>query len=375
VRVAVDARELTGHPTGVGRYLAELLASWSRDPRAAATVITLVAPDPIELPAGLLGNGGARIETMVAAGGRGTRWEQTTLPRAVGRNVDVLFCPGYSAPVFSPVPFVVTIHDVSFCAHPEWFGWREGVRRRWTVRIAARHAARVLTVSAFSKAEIVRLLGVPESRVQVTWEAPARSFGSPATSLAAAPAPSAEGSHPPTVLYVGSLLNRRQLPLLVRGFAPVARRHPGARLVLVGENRTYPHEDPAAVARELGIGDAVDVRAWVSDAALAQLYREASVFVFLSTYEGFGLTPLEAMSAGVPVVACDTPVAREVYGEAAWLVAPGDLDGVTRALTSVLEDPTVRADLLAAATRTLGRLSWDTTARTTLEVLEQAARR
>jgi glycosyltransferase involved in cell wall biosynthesis len=226
----------------------------------------------------------------------------------------------------------------------------------------------VITISAFSRDEIVRLLGVPADRVVVTWLAPWRT-GQP-DGVRAADA----DRRSPMVLHVGTLLNRRQLPLLVRAFAPIVRRLPQARLVIVGENRTFPFEDPVALASELGIAEAVVVRAYVSDEELTRLYAEAAAFAFLSTYEGFGLTPLEAMAAGVPVVACDTAVAREVYGDAVLLVPPGDEAGVTTALTRLLEDDELRARLRAAASLTLGRLSWDTTARATLDVLEQAAR-
>jgi glycosyltransferase involved in cell wall biosynthesis len=378
VRIAVDARELAGRPTGVGRYLAELLASWSRDPGARDVHLTLFAPQAIALPRGAgqseAGETGARIDAAVVAGGSGTHWEQVTLPQSLGHEFDVLFCPGYSAPVFPRLPFVVAIHDVSFFAHPEWFRQREGLRRRWTVKAAARRAARVITISGFSQREIVRHLGVPAERVEVTWLAPWRHGP-------AHPPPEAGGlrdaiavvERAPIVLYAGSILNRRQIPLLVRAFAPIARALPGARLVIVGENRTFPPEDPAAIARELGIGEAVDVRAYVSDAALAQLYREASVFAWLSTYEGFGLPPLEAMSAGAPVVACDTAVAREVYGDAARLVPEGDADALTTALQCVLRDPQERARLLDAARQVLTRFSWDETARTTLDVLRRVA--
>jgi glycosyltransferase involved in cell wall biosynthesis len=375
VRVAVDARELAGRPTGVGRYLAELLSSWSRDPRARDVQITLVAPYAITRPRDL-GDEGARIDETIVAGGSGTRWEQLTLPRALGRSFDVLFCPGYSAPIFARLPFVVAIHDVSFFAHPEWFGAREGLRRRWTVKASARRAARVLTISAFSRDEIVRHVGVPAERIEVTWLAPWRS----ATASPPAKAGGLQeggGGLPgdrPTVLYAGSILNRRQIPLLVRAFAPLARAMPGARLVLVGENRTFPREDPTALAAELGIADAVDVRAYVADEELAQLYREASAFAWLSTYEGFGLPPLEAMAAGAPVVACDTPVAREVYGDAARLAPAGDVAALTAALSDVLTNAAVRAELTAAAPRVLSRYSWDRTAQTTLDVLRRAAR-
>ena len=94
--------------------------------------------------------------------GAGTLWEQTALPRLVrDSRADVLFAPGYTGPLCCPVPMVVAIHDVSFAAHPEWFSWREGARRRSVTRLAARRAARILTISEFSKREIVAHLNIP----------------------------------------------------------------------------------------------------------------------------------------------------------------------------------------------------------------------
>jgi glycosyltransferase involved in cell wall biosynthesis len=365
VRVAVDARELEGRPTGVGRYLAELLTSWSHDPDARDVRITLLGTCEASLPPEL-GNAGAHIEHRIVGGGAGTRWEQVSLPRALRGAFDVLFSPAYSAPLLAPIPFVVAIHDVSFFAHPEWYAPREGLRRRWTVKASARRAARVLTISAFSQGEIVRHLGVPPDRVEVTWLAPWRR-----PSHAVVVRHERDATRP-LILYAGSLLNRRQIPLLVRAFAPIARATPGARLVLVGENRTFPREDPAALAATLGIADAVDVRSWVSDAELSQLYRDALAFVWLSTYEGFGLPPVEAMAAGAPVIACDTAVAREVYGDAARLVREGDEAGLTAALELVLHDRSERTRLRSAAAGVLAQFSWDATARTTLDVLRRA---
>jgi len=133
MKIAIDARELRDKPTGVGRFLAEILAAWKTIPEAQAQEFILLAPDGVAPRAGIL-------------------WEQIVLPRLVRKaRADVLFSPAYSGPLFSPVPLVVAIHDVSFAAHPEWFTWREGARRRTTVQLAARAATRVVTISQFSK--------------------------------------------------------------------------------------------------------------------------------------------------------------------------------------------------------------------------------
>src|SRR5687767_10033392 len=163
MRIAIDARELSGRPTGVGRYLAEILRAWGELAGAHSHDFVLCAPDSVDVP----GDIGASVLTTP---GTGTVWEQFALPRLVSRaNADVLFAPGYTGPLLTFAPTVVTIHDVSFAAHPEWFGWREGLRRRVVTRLTAWKAARVITVSDFSKQEIVRHLGVPQSKVEVIY--------------------------------------------------------------------------------------------------------------------------------------------------------------------------------------------------------------
>jgi alpha-1,3-rhamnosyl/mannosyltransferase len=171
------------------------------------------------------------------------------------------------------------------------------------------------------------------------------------------------------VLYVGSLFNRRHLPVLIDGFARVAARHAGCRLELVGDNRTYPPIDiDAAIARS-GAADRIRWRPYVADDDLASLYARASAFVFLSEYEGFGLTPLEAIAAGVPPVVLDTAVAREIYGGAAEYVERAEAEPVAAALERVLVDDAVRARLRAAGAARIERYSWSECAHRTLQVL------
>jgi glycosyltransferase involved in cell wall biosynthesis len=359
VRVSIDARELTGQPTGVGRYLAELLAAWQADPVAQRHEWRLVAhATPSRLPAGWPG------DVHVAPGDGGTRWEQWELPGALARvSPDVHFAPGYTAPLTAPAPVVLAVHDVSFCAHPEWFTWREGTRRRYVTAWSARRARLVLAPSAFSAREIVTHLGVLQDRLRIVPLGVRRPAG-----------PVAEG-RAPVVLFVGSLFQRRRIDVLIEAFAAVAAVRPDARLEIVGANRTRPHVDFAAMVDSRGLRDRVRLRHWVDEPTLEAVYSEASVFVFLSQYEGFGFTPLEAMAHGAVPIVLDTPVAREVCGAAAWRVddGPGLTGAVAHAITTLLDGGPERQRLRDASRAVLASYQWADTARRVLRALEEAA--
>ena len=364
MRIGIDGRELAGNRTGVGRYLAGLCERWSVDPAAAAHDLVIYTPASIApvTAAADTTPPGARIEQTVVPGDGGVWWEQVTLANAARNDrLDVFFGPGYSVPLRLGVPRVVTLHDVSFTAHPEWFGWREGTRRRWLARRSAEVARLIVTVSEFARSEILRYFDVDPRRVRVVHNG------------ICAPRRGAPTDRRPLVLYVGSLFNRRHLPTLIAAFGQVARHVADAELVIVGADRTYPRQDLAALAAATGVGSRVSFEPYVDDAALAALYARARVFAYLSEYEGFGMTPLEAVAAGVPPVVGDTPAAREVYADAARYVPFDDPDAVGRALLEVMRDPAVRQTLLERGRPLLDRFTWAQAASSTLPLLEQAA--
>jgi glycosyltransferase involved in cell wall biosynthesis len=391
MRIGIDARELSGRATGVGRYLSGLLHEWARPGHAAGRhefVLYAAAAIGAELDA-------RRFGTRLIPGAPGTWWEQVRLPRAIPQDhLDVWFGPAYTAPLSLNLPTVVTVHDVSFAAHPEWFRLREGLRRRWLTQQSAQRARAVVTVSEFSRREIVEHLGIAAGKIHVIPQgigagglglaASRLQSASPDTlapSVASSPqplAPAVSASPEPLapspyrVLYVGSIFNRRHVTDLIRAFAPIARERGDASLDIVGDNRSYPREDIVGTIAREGLERQVRCHEYVSEGELRDLYVRARAFAFLSEYEGLGMTPLEALAAGVPPVLLDTAVARESCGEAAVFVPPNDLRAVTRALASLLFDEAVRARVLAAAPAALSTYSWPKAARETLAVLEHA---
>ena len=380
MRIGIDARELCGRATGAGRYLRGLLQQWATD--ADAHEFVLYAPEGIALTLDA-----RRFPTRLLPGSAGTWWEQVQIPRAATSDrLDVWFAPAYSAPLRLTTPIVVAIHDLSFVAHPEWFRLREGVRRRWLTRLAAQKARAVITISQFSRRELIERLHVPDGQIHVippgvgTGDSGLGTGGhlvasrqSPVPSRQSlVPSPQSLVPSPYKVLYVGSIFNRRHVIDLIRGFAAVARSHAAASLDIVGDDRSYPREELRTTIAAEGLAEQVHWHEYVSDEVLRQLYARARAFAFLSEYEGLGLTPLEALAAGVPPVLLDTAVARESCGDAAVYVPVGDVPAITRALESVLFDEGVRARILAAAPNELAKYSWPRAARETIEVLERA---
>jgi len=359
MRVVVDARELSGHATGVGRYLSGLLDAWARSDAFRRHEWTLIAHQPIK-------RGDWQVTARCVAGSGGTVWEQTALSHIVNRieRPDVFFAPGYTAPLTVAAPLVLTVHDVSFFAHPEWFSFREGMRRRTLTAWSARRAKRVITDTNFSKSEIQKYIGIPQDRIAsiplgIEQRTPYRSLDRSG----------------PVVLYVGSIFERRRVDRLIKSFDAVVAKVPTAELQIVGENRTRPPRlDLDALRLASSRPEQIHIRSYVDDATLEALYRRAAVFAFLSEYEGFGFTPLEALSAGVPAVLLDTAVARETCGDAArYVSADAGNDRIAEVIVDLLVSPSSREAVLGHATSVLARYDWDRTAAATLHVLEEAA--
>lgn len=359
LHIGIDARELAGTPTGVGRYVAGVLQEWSSE-RLPHRVTLFFHRDPPAWVQSLRFRSDVVLDPTQSSG---TWWEQFRLPALAARaGIDVLLSPAYTAPLRLRCPSVLIIHDVSYFAQREGFRWREGFRRRLLTRLSASRATAVVTVSDFSASEIHRYLRIPKASIVLAPQgAPSWRDGLPGS------------AREPLVLSVGTLFQRRHVPELLEAMSRVLPRVPHARLVVVGGNRTHPRFDPIALSRSLGLGEAFTWKAYVSDAELEALYDSARAFAFLSDYEGFAMTPMEAAAHGVPSVMLDTTVAREVYDDAPVLV-PLSVPVIADALTALLTDADAHAAAVVRGRARLGAFTWARTASVLRDTLERAGR-
>ena len=301
-------------------------------------------------------------------------WTLVGLPRAAARaDVDLIHAPAYTAPFWSSAPTVVTVHDVSYERHPEWYPYRRDWLRRAFYRRSARAADHVLTVSSFSAAEIVAAYRIPRERISVVplGVSPAfePSHNAPPSALPVEVAL-------PFVLHVGDLHERRNLTIVLDAVI-AACRHFGAlsalSLVLAGIDRGVV-EGLCAIAAEAGIEEAVVALGSVGEKELHELYRCASALVYPSRYEGFGLPLIEAMASGTPVIAARAGSIPEVVGDAAILLDPDDTAGWTDALTRVVNDEHLRQQLIGRGLARAGEFTWSRTARATMDVYRRVVR-
>jgi len=365
LRIGIDGRELAGRPTGVGRYLRSLLRRFAAHERHQFVVY---GPSPVALPIA-----SSRVETRVLRGGPSLFWEQRILPAALRRDrIDVLLSPAYSCPLFSSVPRVTAVHDLSFFARPEEFAFTHGLRRRLMAAWSARVSRSLLACSTFTRSEIERHLGADAAlRTAVVLLGPDDDLpaGPDRTESRAALGLGEEAAY---VITVGTVLRRRNVSLLIRAIAQVRQRQSNIRLGIVGENRTHPHEDLQALTRSVGCAEVVGFPGFVTDEEVAAHYAAADLAVFLSDYEGFGLPALEAMSRGVPTLVADRGSLNEIAGSGAELVEP-QLEAVVPALTRLIENAEERAELKRRGHARAREFSWERTALETLAVLEKAA--
>jgi glycosyltransferase involved in cell wall biosynthesis len=367
LRIGVDARELAGRPTGTGRYLRNLLRAFTRD--HGDTVVAYfngAAPDDA-----VLAHPGVLVRALPRAR-PGLLWQQVRLPAAARRDaLDVLFCPAYTCPLRLDLPRVTTVHDLSFYALPGDFTWLEGLRRRLSVAASVRASRRVLTVSEFSRQELVTRFPEAAGRVVAVPHGADDDLAPPPERAAARDRLGLDG---PFVLTVGTVFGRRRLPVLLRAMALLRRRFPRVRLEVVGDLRSHPPRNGPALAARLGLAGTVRYTGFVDEAGLADRYAAADAAVFLSEYEGFGLPALEAMARGVPVVVSDRPALDQVFAGAALTVPLEDEAALGRALAHLIEDDAARGALVARGRALAARHSWAEAARLTRDVLADAAR-
>ena len=298
-------------------------------------------------------------------------WEQLLAPLLLRQNGADLFHGVLNVlPLACPVPGVVTVHDLAFIRFPQTFRAYNRTYLDFATRMSVRRAVQILAVSEHTKRELVGLLGVPAERVVVTPNAVRAHFRPPEPATLAAFRAS-KGLPERFVLYVGTLEPRKNLTTLLSAYAEIARRHDVP--LLVGGGKGWLYDAVFQRLEELGLRERVHFVGYIEEEELPLWYAAATVFVFPSIYEGFGMPPLEAMACGTPVITSNSSSLPEVVGDAGLMVAPTDASAFATALDQVLSDAALHDDLRTRGLVRAQAFAWRTTAERTLAAYAVAA--
>lgn len=310
-------------------------------------------------------------------------WEQWLLPRQVLKDeVDVLYCPANTAPIFLPAPIklALTIHDVMYLlpqgqlpTSPSLYQRLGRHYRRWVVPKAARRANLIVTDSQFSRRDILQYLGrslsTSADAIQVVTLAAAAEYG-PQLPENVALGLAQLKVRPPYILGLGAIDPRKNTTRLIEAFAQLENR--SQKLVITGL-------DPAAqayfgkLAQQYGLnlGNDVILLGFVSERELAALYAGATLLLYPSLYEGFGLPVLEAMACGTPVITSNTSSIPEIAGEAALLIDPTDITAMSNAMQRLIDAPSLRQQLIKSGWVRASQFNWQFSAKLMLTLLSK----
>jgi len=370
--IGIDAHNLEGNRTGVGRYLFNLLKNWSSADRLPSDVkFTLYFKDKIseDLPPSSL------FEKKLLKVGSTAKFMHWDLCRAAKKDkVDILFCPGYIAPIFWRGKLALTLHDIIYEAHPEWFEWRspaDKILLKWVSRRSAKKASVIFVPTEFSKQEVIKYYKAEPEKIILTYEAV--DPGLVGNELDRNRASGRYGIEKKFAFFVGSIFNRRHLPEVISAFGRLAKEKPDYQLFISGKDRTKPKQgiDSLISLSNEEIGRKAILRVdFAGDNDLKLLYRNCDFFIWLSDYEGFGLPPLEAMINGAPTITSDNTSLKEVATSSSLLIKNNsDTDEIYQAMKKIIEDDALRSQLIKKGKEQASKFSWEKCAEETLDAL------
>jgi glycosyltransferase involved in cell wall biosynthesis len=370
VKVGVLAYEMEGERTGVGRYLEGLLSGLAEHD-APHRWHLFFKGDPFDHP--LWDGDGDRFVPVFDGrpGARPILWEQTRLPRLIRRaGLDFLFSPAYSLPRGFRGPSMLVVHDLSFERLPEEFDLKERWRRRLLARRSAHRASRVLADTGAVARELAATYSLPAHKIGVVpLGIDPRVLGEPADDARQL---ARVGVEPPYLLYLGSILPRRRVDLVIGAFARVAARRPGLRLVLAGGNRLRRRRELDRWIAESGCGERIVRVGYVAEEALGALYRGAELTFYLSEYEGYGLPPLESLAAGTPALVGPGLALDELWPDYPYRVPRLELAAVADVTLGALDGADARRRIGDEGRERMARLTWKCSAEHFLAEMERA---
>jgi glycosyltransferase involved in cell wall biosynthesis len=367
MRIGIDARLIFYQTAGIGQYILRLTEALAEiDPNDEFLLFQSRKDHSRVVTAG-------NFQRRILWTPSHHRFETTAMSAELfPHNLDVLHSPDFIPPSHTRYPSVITVHDLAFLLYPG-FLTPQSARYYGQVDGAARRAHHIIAVSRSTKRDVIRLLGVPDDKVTVIYEAAHPIFRQLDHAEARRHVAAKYGITDDFVLFVSTIEPRKNLSTLLKAFRRMLDVYHMQVTLAVAGQWGWLTEQVNETVTDLRLGDCVRFLGAVPQEELLYLYNAAQVFALPSLYEGFGLPPLEAMACGTPIVVSNTSSLPEVVGDAGQLVDPNDVEAWSVALWRVLSDGEMRQEMCEKGLRRAASFSWQRAARETLSVYHKVA--
>ena len=369
MRIGIDARLVFYNRAGIGEYIIQLIGALaSIEPIDDRFLVLQSRKDKSSI---INCNGFERKSLWTPSH---NRFEQVTLSFEVSQlGLDLLHSPDFIPPFRRNFNSVITIHDLAFLLYPH-FLTKEAARYYGQIDQAWRKTNHIIAVSEATKQDSIKMLGVPEKKITVIHEAANPIYRPLPKDEARCMAKEKYKLDQDFILFVSTIEPRKNLPGLLQAYRRLRSEYQRNEILVLAGLNGWLWEEVYETVDNLDLRPYVAFLGRVPSKDLVYLYNAARLFVHPSFYEGFGLTPLEAMTCGAPVIVSNTSALPEVVGDAALMINPHDIDGLTVAMWRMLTDEELRQSYIEKGLKRATKFSWQDAARKTLEVYHKVGK-
>lgn len=369
MKIGIDCRSLEGQKTGVGVYLSNLMRNIIK---LADESIRFICYFEHEIPT-VSWLCDKRLETKIIKLPiqNNLLWSSVRLPlELIKDRVDLYHSPSYTTPFFKVKKTIVTIHDISYAVNPKWYAYKLGRFREYYYYKSAKHADKIITVSEFSKTEIVRQYKIDDQKVKVIYHGLDEKFLKNSSQEEDVSVLDKHGIKGDYLLYIGSIHFRRNVRRLIEAFVKLKNDYEDLddlKLVIVGKDEGTLN----SLISVNGNREDIIFTDYIDDNDICCLYKRAMCFLFLSFYEGFGFPILESMASGTPVIVSNIEVFKEIYKDYVVSVDPYDVCEIKDAIYKLITNYNFRKELSVRGKDYATSFAWETTAKKTLDVYKE----
>lgn len=341
MRIGIDGRDLfRDEVTGIGRFVLNFLNGVKVEAGDHEYVVFLNEKNYCDTE-------GHSIKKIVIKGGSTFQWDQFLLPACLNKErIDIFFSPYFKAPLSARCKVITSILDIiPFMMEP----YKSSLKTKLNniaIRIFSLKASRIITISYYSKREIMEYLKIPSEKIEVIYPGVGKDFMPIKDYENISQIKRYFGISGNYILYIGNLKPHKNLLKLIESYSLLPSDIRNEYQLIIGGKKDKNYDSLSKEVNKRGIKERVIFTDFIRDEDLPALYSGASLFVFLSLYEGFGLPVLEAMACGVPVIVSNSTSIPEITEDAAILVDPEDTGDIVKAISNILEDVALRNEMI-----------------------------